>query len=100
MKTLGAFGSTCCAAASGIVMTSGVCGNWRSSDGKWLRFLPIGPCRKLPMTHEIFHAFFDINKVIQVPNVRNGEIWKLSGGRTPTWEQPDDTEPRVFGISD
>ena len=54
----------------------------------------------LPITHEIFHTFFDIDKVVQVPNVRNGENWKLSGGRTPTWEQPDDTEPRVLGISD
>ena len=25
---------------------------------------------------------------------------KLTGGRAPTWEQPDDTQPRVFGISD
>jgi Domain of unknown function (DUF4159) len=64
------------------------------------KVFPDRPLQELPMTHEIFHAFFDINKVIQVPNVRNGEIWKLSGGRTPTWEQPDDTQPRVFGISD
>ena len=54
----------------------------------------------LPITHEIFHTFYDIDKVVQVPNVRNGEAWKLTGGRAPTWEQPDDTEPRVLGISD
>jgi Domain of unknown function (DUF4159) len=50
-----------------------------------VKVFPDRPLQELPMTHEIFHAFFDINKVIQVPNVRNGEIWKLSGGRTPTW---------------
>jgi hypothetical protein len=64
------------------------------------RVFPDRPMQELPLNHEIFHGFFDIDKVIQVPNVRNGEVWKLSGGRTPTWEQPDDTEPRVFGISD
>jgi hypothetical protein len=55
---------------------------------------------ELPITHEIFHTFFKIDKIIQVPNVRNGEAWKITGGRSPTWEQPDDTEPGVFGISD
>ena len=86
-------------------------GFWHCDDfwGLWqlaqfrrqmVKVFPDRPLQELPMTHEIFHAFFDINKVIQVPNVRNGEIWKLSGGRTPTWEQPDDTQPRVFGISD
>ena len=86
-------------------------GFWHCDDfwGLWqlaqfrrqmVKVFPDRPLQELPMTHEIFHAFFDINKVIQVPNVRNGEIWKLSGGRTPTWEQPDDTQPRVFGMSD
>lgn len=64
------------------------------------KIFPDRQLEELPLTHEIFHTFFDINKVIQVPNVRNGENWKLSGGRAPTWEQPDDTEPRVFGIHD
>jgi len=64
------------------------------------KVFPDRPMQELPITHEIFHNFFDIKKVTQVPNVRNGEAWKLTGGRAPTWEQPDDTEPRVFGISD
>lgn len=44
--------------------------------------------------HEVFHTFFDVDQVMQIPNVSNG----CSGGRT--WEQPDDTEPMIFGISD
>ena len=52
------------------------------------------------MTHEIFHTFFDIDRVLQVPNVRYGEEYTRSGGRSRTWEQPSDTKPRVLGISD
>jgi len=64
------------------------------------KVFPDRPLVDLPITHEIFQTFFDIKKIIQVPNVRNGENWKLSGGRAPTWEQPDDREPRVLGVSD
>jgi hypothetical protein len=42
----------------------------------------------------------DIDQVVQVPNVRNGVNYTLSGGRTATWESRDDTAPRVRGISD
>ena len=63
------------------------------------KVFPDRPLQELPITHEVFHTFFNIEKVIQVPNVRNGEAWKLTAGRAPTWEQPDDTQPRVFGIS-
>jgi len=49
---------------------------------------------QLPLNHEVFHTFFDIDAVMQVPNRSNG-CW---GG--PTWEQPDDIVPRVYGISD
>ena len=48
----------------------------------------------LPLTHPIFHTFFDIETVMQIPGQGNG----CYGG--PTWEQPDDTEPRIYGIKD
>jgi hypothetical protein len=54
----------------------------------------------IPLTHEIFHVFYDINEVLQPPNVGLGEIYTRSGGQTRTWEQPDDTEPRVRGVFD
>jgi len=55
------------------------------------------PDRKLepvPLTDEIFHTFFDIDTVMQIPNVSNG----CDGGRT--WESSTDTVPRIFGIRD
>jgi Domain of unknown function (DUF4159) len=48
----------------------------------------------IPLTHPIFHSFFDIPEIIQTPNVGNG----CDGRRT--WEDDRDTQPRVFGISD
>ncbi|HWP86041.1 MAG TPA: DUF4159 domain-containing protein, partial [Terriglobia bacterium] len=48
----------------------------------------------IPLTHEIFHTFYDIDEVLQVPNRGNA----CYGGRT--WEQPDDTEPVLYGIFD
>jgi hypothetical protein len=48
----------------------------------------------IPLSHPIFHSFFDIPEIIQTPNQSQG----CRGGRT--WEQQDDTDPRVFGISD
>lgn len=48
----------------------------------------------IPLTHPIFHSFFDIPEIIQTPNQGYG----CRGGQT--WEQPDDIDPRVFGISD
>jgi hypothetical protein len=48
----------------------------------------------IPLTHEIFHTFFDVNEVMQIPGQGNG----CSGGRT--YESPDDILPRILGISD
>jgi len=48
----------------------------------------------LPLKHEIFHTFYDINEIIQIPNRGNGCYGE------PYWEQPDDTVPRIYGISD
>ena len=42
----------------------------------------------------MFHTFFDVDQIMQIPNVSNG----CNGGRT--WECRDDTEPAIFGISD
>jgi hypothetical protein len=58
------------------------------------KVFPDRPIERLPLTHEIFRTFFDIAKIIQIPNQGLG----CDGGRT--WEQRDDTEPRIYGISD
>ena len=48
----------------------------------------------VPLTHEIFHTFFDIDTIMQIPNVNNG----CRGGET--WESRTDIAPRIFGIKD
>jgi len=58
------------------------------------RIFPDKELRQLDMKEEIFHTFFDVHNVMQIPNVRNG----CDGG--PTWERPDDKEPRIYGIKD
>jgi hypothetical protein len=58
------------------------------------KVFPDRPLELLPLTHELFRAFFDVDTVMQIPNVGNG----CRGGRT--WEEPDDTMPKTFGISD
>jgi hypothetical protein len=50
--------------------------------------------KPLTLDHPVFHTFYEIDKVMQIPNFRNG----CYGVRT--WEEPDDTEPAIFGISD
>jgi len=55
--------------------------------------LPGRPMVELPLDHDLFHTFFEIDEIKQVPNVRQGRY----GG--PTWER-DGYEPRVLGIYD
>ena len=73
---------------------------WAQFARQMKKVFPDRAIEDLPLTHEIFHTFFDITKILQVPNVRLGEMYTYSGGRTQTWERPDDTMPRVRGISD
>src|SRR5688572_16646980 len=50
---------------------------------------------RLPLSHPVFHTFFDIDTVMQIPNRGNG-----CDPGSPTWERSDDTEPAIYGISD
>src|SRR5204863_3030747 len=58
------------------------------------RILPEYRMEVLPLSHEVFHTFFDINEVMQIP----GEGRGCAG--VPGWERADDKEPRIYGISD
>jgi hypothetical protein len=58
------------------------------------KVFPDRPMQTLPMTHPVFRSFFQIDDVMQIPNRSNG----CYGGRT--WERPDDTTARIYGISD
>jgi hypothetical protein len=57
------------------------------------RVLPEYRMEVLPLSHEVFHTFFDIDQIIQIPGERAGCL----GGRT--YEVPDDRDPRIYGIS-
>jgi hypothetical protein len=58
------------------------------------KVFPDRPLEPLPLSHPLFHTFFDIAEVVQTPNQRYG----CDGGET--WEQSDDRAPRVYGIAD
>lgn len=58
------------------------------------KIFPDRDLEELPLSHEIFHTFFDVDHVEQIPNVGNA----CRGGRT--WEDRSDTIPRIYGIKD
>jgi hypothetical protein len=59
------------------------------------KVFPDRKLERLAMNHQVFHTFFDIDEVIQVPNRSNG-----CANDGQTWEDNRDREPRVLGISD
>jgi hypothetical protein len=65
---------------------------WRNFEHEISRVLPGHRIVDLPLDHPVFHTFYDIEDIIQVPSVRIVE-----GG--PTWEQ-DGFVPHVRGIFD
>src|SRR4030095_1713319 len=58
------------------------------------KVFPEYPIEQVPLDHPIFLRFFDIDQIIQTPSQGFG----CNGG--PTWEQPDDIKPRIYGIFD
>jgi hypothetical protein len=50
---------------------------------------------RLKLSHQVFHTFFDIDTVMQIPNRGNG---CRNDGQT--WEDRRDTEPVIYGIHD
>jgi hypothetical protein len=59
------------------------------------RVFPEYKMERLPLSHPIFHTFFDIESIVQVPARDRG---CRDDGRG--WEDSRDTEPAVFGIKD
>ncbi len=57
------------------------------------RILPGHPIVDIPLDHPIFNCFYDVNEIVQVPNVGQG----MQGG--PTWES-DGYYPAVKGVFD
>src|SRR5262249_41684680 len=49
---------------------------WANFANQMRKVFPDRQVVDLTPSHEIFHTFFDIDRIIQVPNVRLGEMWK------------------------
>ena len=71
-------------------------GGWQKAnfEAQIQKVFPDRRMEVLPLSHPVFHTFYDLDTVMQIPNRGNG----CFGGET--WEQPDDTEPVIYGISD
>ena len=63
-------------------------------EAQMKKVFPEKQMENLPTNHEIFHTFFDIDKLIQVPGQGAG----CYGG--PTYEVADETDPRVLAMFD
>lgn len=66
---------------------------WENFEREISRVLPGRPIVEIPLDHPIFHQFYDIDEILQVPNIGNA----LRGG--PTHER-DGYVPHVRGIFD
>jgi Domain of unknown function (DUF4159) len=73
---------------------------WDQFERQIRKIFPDREIVDLPLSHEVFHTFFNIDQILQPPNVGNGRRYTFSNGQFPTWEQPDDTAPRVRGVFD
>jgi hypothetical protein len=66
---------------------------WANFEREMRRVLPEYPIVELPRTHALLRTFYEIDEVLQVPNVWQGQ----RGG--PTWEQ-DGYTPHLRGVFD
>ncbi len=81
--------------AGGFLIVDDFWGSW-----EWANFereirqvLPEFPIRDIPLDHPVLHVFYEVDEVVQVPNVGQGR----NGG--PTWEK-DGYTPMLRGIMD
>jgi hypothetical protein len=81
--------------SGGFLLVDDFWGSWEWDvfEAEIRRVLPGRPILDLPLDHPVFHTVYQIDEVLQVPNVRNG----MMGG--PYWEQ-DGYVPFCRGISD
>ena len=86
-------------AAGGILVVDDFWGSyeWAQFEYNIRKVLPGRAIVELPMSHPLFSTFYQIDTVLQVPNVRNGEA--VTRGYGHTWEQ-DGYIPHVRGIFD
>src|SRR5262245_57415489 len=71
---------------------------WRNVQEQMRKVFPEHSIQELPLDHPIFHCYFDIDEVVQVPNVRYiyTGITHEKGGYTPHYEAIVDETGRVM----
>ena len=69
---------------------------WENFVAQMKQVLPDRDIVDVPMEHPVFHAFYDVTEILQVPNVYQGSMVAAGG---PTHEY-DGYVPRVRGIFD
>ncbi len=70
---------------------------WGNFEQQMARVLPDRKIQPIPMDHSIFHQFYDIDEVLQVPNLGNGARGGPYGECRPRGSPCD---PAIFGIFD
>jgi hypothetical protein len=58
---------------------------WQNFEEQMKRVLPDREIVELPMEHPVFHAFYDVTEILQVPNVYQGSM-VASGGPTHEYD--------------
>jgi len=66
---------------------------WNDFYGQLAKIFPDREVEEVPLSHPIFHSFYDIDEILQVPNISNAR----RGG--PTWEG-DGYTPHALAIFD
>lgn len=72
---------------------------WQNVEEQMRKIFPERPIKTLPLDHPVFHCYFNIHEVVQVPNyhnwVYNGQTSE-KGGITPSYEGIEDESGRLM----
>ncbi len=87
--------------AGGFLMIDDFWGSWEweNFEREIRQVLPEYDIVELPLTHEIFSSYYQINEIIQVPNIGNGRNIGFGNPGARTSEQ-DGIVPYCLGIFD
>lgn len=72
---------------------------WEHFEDQIERVFPDRPIVEVPQSDPIFHQVYDIDEILQVPNVRVAQAIQMGYENPPTWEQ-DGRVAHVRGIYD
>jgi hypothetical protein len=73
---------------------------WENVKEQMKKVFPDLEPKELPLTHPIFHAYLDIEEVVQVPNIYNAQrgVTSEKGGTTPYYMGIEDKQGRLVAF--